>query len=41
MFCLEEREDGWWVIGGDGGGRGQREEVGGRVEKWPKQCMHM
>jgi hypothetical protein len=24
-----------------GGGGGERDEAGGRGEKWPKQCMHI
>jgi hypothetical protein len=29
------------ILPGSQGGWGKRERVGGRGEKWPKQCMHI
>jgi hypothetical protein len=29
------------VLPGSEEGEGEREEVGSRREKWPKQCMHI
>jgi hypothetical protein len=31
----------WGGKGEEGGGRGEREGVGGSGEKWPKHCMHI
>jgi hypothetical protein len=36
---LENRAE--QVLLGSEGGSGEREKVGGREEKWPKQCIHI
>jgi hypothetical protein len=36
---LEKRAE--EVLPGSGEGGEERKEVGGREEKWPKQCMHI